>query len=351
MKIALILPANTHNAPYVRYYTKILDMYNVEYEIILWNREDIVEQHHICFNRRSDVGKPRLLRMFEIIPFTFFVIKKLKEREYDKVIVFTVQLGFLLYPFLKRFYRNKYIYDIRDYSVVLKYFSKLIIPIVENSFRTSISSVGFLSWLPDSQRYMVSHNCLLESFAQRKFELRQSSTFTILTIGQLRDYEANKCLIETFKNDVRFKMNFVGVGIALDSLKEHVQKSKIWNVEFFGRYNKASEAQFLKDVSVVNILLSDDLNSRTLMTNRFYLAITNFIPVLVNEDSVQGSYVKEFNLGILMKEHSTLKSSLLIYLENFNADIFLNGRHRFLSKIGEDQENFETRVVDFIQNT
>ncbi len=63
-------------------------------------------------------------------------------------------------------------------------------------------------------------------------------------------------------------MKFVGKVIAYEPLMKLVKENYIQNVIFTGWYDKKNELEYLKKASLKNILLGNDINSETLMTNR-----------------------------------------------------------------------------------
>lgn len=349
MKIALVLASNILYSPYIYHYTRVLKENKINFDIITWNKNNILEKGCINFNRYSDLSKPKIFKIAHYLGYKKFVVKTLKNKKYDKIVVFTIPLGILLYPFLKRNYKKTYFFDIRDYSPLLKFSRKIIKPVIENSFCTAISSPGFLRWLPKSDSYVISHNYWFQNSSNTLMQnLRLNNNHIIITIGSLRQVEANKIVLNSFKNKSDFFMKFVGDGTAYKPLLNYSNKNNIKNVLFTGRYEKKDEVSFLKDASLMNILLGNDLSSSSLMTNRFYLAISNGIPVIVNKNSIQGEYVKKYNLGIAVEYKDSIYEDINSFLQNFNIEQFQNESKQFLLDIQEDQKKFETCILKFI---
>lgn len=350
MKVALILASNICYAPHLYHYKRILLEKKIDFDIIIWNKDNSKEEGCISYNKYFNLKNSKISRIKGYLGYSKFVIAILKRKEYKKVVVFTLFLGVLLYPFLKNNYKKLYIFDIRDYSPILKLGTCIIKPIIKNSFATAISSPGFTRWLPKSEKYLLSHNYHFDDTLLADTNvINPELKYTILTIGFLRDFEANKWLINSFKNDDKFVLKFTGRGLAYEQLKEFVEEYKIKNVIFTGGYDKKDEIEFLKGVSLMNILLDDDINSKTLMTNRLYLSIGNRIPVLVNSCSTQGDYVNKFNLGIDVEKTDTLNEKVIAYLDKFDKEEFLKGRDYFLREIAKDQEKFDTALKVFLK--
>jgi hypothetical protein len=349
MKVALILASNTCYAPYMHHYIRILNEEKIAFDIIIWNKDNIAEDNCISYNEFSDLKKSRLFRVKSYFGYAKFVKDVLNKNEYKRVVVFTIFLGILLYPYLKKEFKKSYFFDIRDYSPILNFIPWILRPIINDSFSTTISSPGFTKWLPKSKKYLLSHNYHFnDKILSNKSEFHSEFKYTILTIGFLRDFEMNKIMINSFKNDSNILMKFVGRGIAYEPLMEFVKENEIKNVIFTGAYDKKDEIDYLNEASLINILLGDDINSNTLMTNRLYLAISNGIPVIVNVNSTQGEYVNKYNLGIVINDKETINEAVLAYLDKFNSDEFLKGSAKFLSDIIADQEKFEMSFKKFI---
>ncbi|MNX97001.1 hypothetical protein D3C86_1293480 [compost metagenome] len=231
----------------------------------------------------------------------------------------------------------------------MNFFPSIIKPVIKNSFCTSISSPGFLKWLPKSKKYVISHNYNFnEESSSVENDLEVKLKHIILTIGFLRDYEVNKNIIISFKDRKEIALKFVGRGLAYQPLLNFVKRNNIQNVEFTGGYDKKNEVEYLKKATLINILLGDDLNSKTLMTNRLYLAISNKIPVIVNKKSMQGEYVQKYNLGIAIDNKELINDAVSNYLTCFDREEFLKGCTKFLSIIQSDQEQFELCFRDFL---
>jgi hypothetical protein len=349
MKVALILASNTSYAPYMYHYIKMLKEQNIDYDIIIWNKDNVFEEHCISYNMSADLNKSRLFRIKNYFGYSKFVQDVLKNGEYKKVIVFTIFLGILLYPYLKKKFQKLYFFDIRDYSPILIFLPWIVSLVINNSYNTTISSPGFLKWLPKSNKYLLSHNYRFNNAHINNKNVNLGLKNTILTIGYLRDFEMNKSLIQSFQNNDKFLLKFVGNGLAYQPLVDFVRKSNITNVVFTGAYEKKNEFDYLNGVRLMNILLSDDINSNTLMTNRFYLAVSNGIPVIVNNNSTQGEYVNKYNLGININNKEVISKTVKTYLDNFDNEEFLKGSADFIIDICLDQEKFEMSFKKFIK--
>jgi hypothetical protein len=123
MRVALICPANKLYMPYMYNYTDILDAIGINYFIINWDRFGIEEQNILTY-RDNKVGHKRSL--LDYYKYCRFISTLLNGHSHDKVIVFGIQLSFLLQRLLLKRYRLNYILDIRDYNRVIDYFDFVV---------------------------------------------------------------------------------------------------------------------------------------------------------------------------------------------------------------------------------
>lgn len=353
MKIAFVISGNYFKA-HIWFYIYLFDKYNIEYDIISWNRLKIEEPNCIQFN--CSEGESYLSRLFSYLRYRKFVLDLLKQGKYDKVFVSTIAIGLLIYPYLKKVYFKRYIIDIRDNSITASIMKTTFKNLIKNSFLTAISSNGYLKWLPPSENYFIAHNYpftintdieLIEEI--NKFEPK-SLFFNIVTIGSLRDYNENRFLIESFKNSNYVNLKFIGSGPAESALKEYVKNNNINNVYFHGFYDKYEELDLLQDASFINILVGNDSNSKTLITNRFYLSVILGTPMIVNDDTHQGYLCKKHSLGCDVNTNKPLLNQLQAYLESFDSQKYDKGRKEFIKTVALDMNKIEKEIEKFLMN-
>ena len=87
--IAVVLGCNTHWAPYYRRYEEILENCQVEYDLILWNREGLAENvkgHLIEYSMIDETNNGSFSKIYKFFSYACFVKNKLKHGKYSKVI-------------------------------------------------------------------------------------------------------------------------------------------------------------------------------------------------------------------------------------------------------------------------
>ncbi len=355
MKIAIIITGNAFKAPYLSYYFNFLDEHKVDYDVICWNRRSIDEPRTIAYNVSQNEERGYFRRFYSYLGYKKFVIDCLNRNSYDKIIISTIAIAILLYPYLNKHYRKKYIFDIRDYSLILKLTWFILKKLIQNSSVTVISSPGFKQWLPKSSEYSVAHNFPfrlssgnVEFLSEEQRLNTNTKSLEITTIGSLRDFEANKLMVDSFKNSNQFILNFIGAGPAYGPLKEYVLDNKVSNASFFGFYNKKDEADLLKNSMFVNNFTNTDLNGRTLLTNRFYLSVVLGIPMIVRFGTYQAELCAGYNLGCILNPELAMPEQLLEYINSFNYEIYHQSRLSFLELVQIDTELLNIKLNEFV---
>ncbi len=355
MKYGLILLTNVWYAPYLKIYTHILKDKQINYDVISWNRDGRDKPSDTAFSKKSEFSKNQFLKIFDYIEYYRFTKRMIKKNNYDKLIIFGSQIGILLYHFLNKNYKNKYIFDFRDLSieqkVIFKYpFNKLL----KGSFMNVISSPGFKKALPKGYYYFLSHNFNIDILREKmnlKFTgFNKKPLIEVLTIGGIRDLESNLHIVKSLSNKPNYLLNFVGQGIASEKIQEYSEKNRLTNVEFQGYYEKCDEGNIVEKCSILNIFYPNILSHSTALSNRFYNALMYKKPMIVTKNSTQGDFVDEYKLGIVLDEEDNLDLKIKDFFKNTNFDEFSNRCNDLLQVFILDYNLFYNKFIDFIDS-
>jgi hypothetical protein len=352
LKIALLLPANLYFCPYAKIYTKILDKAKIDYDIIFWDKDGLNETGGLAFKKKCKNKYNPLIKLILYIQYIFFLRNTIERNKYNKLIVFGPQIGVLLYFFLNKRYRSKFIFDYRDLSIE-QIFKKTFVKLLFISNLNIISSPGFLKYLPKQFNYILSHNFDIDTVKKalsKTIRLSTPEKINILTIGGIRDYEANLSIIKALSNKENFYINFVGKGGASVLLKKIVKKKKIKNVSFHGFYKKEKEGEFISECTFLNIFYPKIISHSTALSNRFYNALIFKKPMIVTTQSIQGYYVEKYNLGLSLDDCNNLDVKLKEYLIQFDYDSFCDRCNALLNIFIKDYILFEKSVLDFVNS-
>ncbi len=351
MKIGLILPNNVWFCPYVTIYSKLLTKLNIEYDIISWNRsgqkEDAI-QYNLSFKSRNPL---KLLLSYK--KFASFVKETVIKNGYDRLIVFTPQSAIFLSSFLKRRYKNKYIFDYRDLSLEQKfYFKWSFLRVLRNSYANVISSPGFLRYLPKGFNYILSHNLdvdiVKESLSKATLIELDTNLIDVLTIGGIRDYESNVQIIEKLSNVEGFTVRFVGKGPSADDLQKVAISLNAKNISFEGYYPKEKESQYVETSTFLNIFYPRKASHDSALSNRFYNSLIYAKPMITTANTAQGYYAEKYNVGVALNNCENLPTILRNYILNMDVNLYQENRKKLLQTFISDYNIWESAVMQFL---
>ena len=227
MKVALILATNVEKSPYMQYYIDVYKEKNIDVEVILLNRDKRVSNEEFPYKIHScDIIAREtascVRKIYDYFRYSRFVRRILKQSDYSQIVVFTIANAVFLSYYLLSYYKKKYIFDIRDYSPLVKYTVPIIRRLLNNSALNCFSLLGFRSWLPACD-YVICHNARRKSLDEDIVNARDIDVenVKVLTIGQLRNFITNKMLMDHLGNKSRITIQFSGMGIAYDLLKKY----------------------------------------------------------------------------------------------------------------------------------
>lgn len=348
MKIALICPSNMTFMPYVNNYLKILKESNINYTIINWDRFHTDDPTNEYSYRDLKIGHRR--NFLDYYNYRKFVVGKLTNNNFDKIIVFGLQLSYFLKKILKNKYPGKYIIDVRDYNKVMSFFS--IRSTIKKSRMIVISSEGYKKWLPKNSRFILNHNTSMGNIRNiETINIRNKNTINISCIGALRDLDINIAVINKLKDNQEINLYFHGLGDINEKLMKYINMNKITNVYLTGKYEPNSEENLYKDSNLINVFRENDgINNYTALPNRLYNAVYYGKPLIAIKGTYLSEIIKKFNLGLVIKNINNLELEILDYINTFNSTLYLEGRLFFLKSVIKDNEKFNIEIKRFIKN-
>ena len=347
MKMALICPSNLLYMPYVKNYVQILKEEKINYEIINWDRFQIEEISENIY-RDKKIGHQR--NFFDYLKYRQFLLGKLDTLQYDKIIVFGIQLSYFLKNFLINKYKGKYVIDIRDYNKILRLFINLS-QLIDGSEFIVLSSPGFKKWLPKCNKYLINHNTQFTSLNDIKVpsNIFNKEKVTVANIGATRDLQINKDFIDSLKNNEKFKLNYHGDGVINDELIKLLSANDIRNVLITGRYQKEEEAELYAKNDFINVLrYNDGINNKTALPNRLYNAVVYGKPLLAFKGTYLAEEIQRYNLGLVLTTMSDTANVLNTYLNEFNDEVYEKGRYSYFKGILQDNNDFNIKLKEFI---
>ena len=351
MKTALILPGSLWYAPYVRIYTRLFDRLGADYAVVSWNREGDDHAEGLQYQERCPQGHGSA-SFSAYRGYVRFIRHTVKREGFDRLVVFGPQMTCLLAPMLLGSFRHRYIIDYRDLSIEQRPgFRQLFALMLRFSCANVVSSPGFLPHLPKAE-YLMSHNLQAPPVPGVATPLPQQGgtgggSAIILTIGAIRDLEANLEVVKALANREGFDLQFVGRGNAAPKIAEYCREHDVRNVSFTGFYEKEDEARYVEQCTLMNIFYPRVVTHDTALSNRFYLSLQHKRPMIVTRGTTQGDYAERYGVGIAVDDCHDLADRIRAFLSQDRA-AYEQRCDDLLAQFQEDQKRFEAALEKFI---
>ncbi|MGH2097439.1 hypothetical protein ACRCJR_06060 [Aerococcus urinaeequi] len=359
MKIAIISNVDYRHMSLISIYTSYFDKNNIKYDIInaseiITNDEKVGKnefQNGNLFTYRHNKlrNKNRIFNFLNNNRYKRFVKKILREKNYDYLIIWRSEVGFIFLKELIKNYKNCYIINIRDFAGenVPRIFNKQK-KLVENSLMNVISSKGFLKFLPKSN-YILRHsinNDLISDFESIKAKNFSNCPLNIGYIGNIRFITEDKKLLSALKDDSRFRVQYFGTGSNL--LKEYAEVNNIENCEFIDQFDINETACLLNKIDIINnIFGEDDIAVSTLTSIRYYHSLLSRKPFIANENTFMGERTENDRIGFKFNgDYSNLGDRLYDWYNSLDFKEYDNLVETKLKKINEENKLFEKKLED-----
>ena len=358
MKIAILGATNIKHMSLISHYLDNIDLSKHEVDIIYADKYGINEMiDNVGVYKFPVKIKPNYNKLMKLKPFYKFKIfaeKLIKEKEYDLIIVWGTYTGHLFKNFLTKNYKEKYILNVRDYfyennRFVFKRMKKL----VDNSILTTLSSEGFLEFLPSSKKYQVIY-----SFNEGLFKNFKSSNnpnidkpLRISFIGNNRFYEVHRKFMLSLKNDYRFLLQYFGTGSNV--LRSFALENNINNTKFIGGFPIEKTGDLLNETDILNnVYGNNDIALDTALSIRLYYAIYLKKPILTSENTYTSKKAKELELGldISVKQGEYFGDKIIEWYNNLNFERINYLTNEELNRIDVMNKNFYRKLREIIEN-
>ena len=355
MKVLLILGSNPSVSPYVFPYLESCLENDCETHLLYWKRkakeESIPKEvvtHVFDVEILDNISILRKIPSF--IKFKRFVIRTLKKGKYDKVIVFDTQFAVLLGGYLVKKHNKKFIFDMRDLSYEkYSFYRKRMNKVEESSAATFVSSDGFRQFFDKQDNIYTFHNVQKKDCLFSTEKLIDDSVINISFWGLLRDFELNLKLVNYFKNNKCFKLNYHGIlSEKMLSLKEYCIKNKIDNVSFFGEYSQGERLSFSKHTFFVNNLFESNAFLNPIMSNKFYDALIMGLPQLCLKGSYMGDIVDKNAIGLSIEINQQLPEILKKYVDLVDMQILRMKCNKLLNSYLSENEKALDVIKRFV---
>ncbi|WP_419795827.1 capsular biosynthesis protein [Staphylococcus equorum] len=358
MKIAILGATNIKHMSLISHYLDNIDLSKHEIDIIYVDKYGInesidnVDIYKFPMKIKPNYSKFKKLKYF--YKFKAFAEKLIKEKEYDFIIVWGTYTGHLFKKFLIKNYKEKYILNIRDYffernRIIFKRMKKL----VDNSILTTLSSEGFLEFLPSSKKYQViySFNEGLLKNCETSSDLNVDKPLRISFIGNNRFYEVNRKFMLSLKNDNRFLLQYFGTGSNV--LRNFALENNINNTKFIDGFPIEKTGDLLNETDILNnVYGNNDIALETALSIRLYYAIYLKKPILTSENTYTSKKAKELELGldISVDQDEYFGDKIIEWYNNLNFKKINEMTNEELIRIDDMNKGFYIKLRKVIEN-
>ena len=360
-KYCIVSFCNIYILPYAKIYIDRIIQSGAECILLFWDRDNVNGNNDIfpkcikkCYEYKFTNSSTKYDRLKGYKGAIKYFIKDLSNNHYDGVIFLQTHAAVASYNVLKKLYKNRYIVDIRDWTLeniyIYRNFEKKCI---QNSYKTVISSPAYKSFLPDGD-YVVAHNYTpIDDLTVKKIreecQIRKNTKqLSISFIGTIRFLEMNKKILNIFSNDNRFRMGYYGTGA--EALEDYCLKNNIKNVDFFGSFPPEKTSEFYMKTNIINNLYGN--HNKYLdyaLSNKLYYSAQFYIPIIVCPQTYMEDISSKYNMGFVFDVNKdNEKDRLYEWFQMLDLDKFKNGCDCFLKKVKEDNEVFYRLIDDFI---
>ena len=164
----------------------------------------------IAFKYKMSNYQPKYTKIIGFMKCIGFARKKIREGQYDRLIFLTTQTALPLFRTAMK-HSGQYIYDYRDITYEKFAIGKRgVQKLIENSYVTAMSSMGFKKITDDSSKIIMAHNCSGIDFVPVK--KNNSDKIRVSFWGMVRQVEFNKKICDLFGSDSRFELTYHGEG-------------------------------------------------------------------------------------------------------------------------------------------
>lgn len=345
-KICIVGTSNLKHISLISLYTRYFDSEQIPYDIIYWDRYGVEEsttaQSVYRFYAKGKESTISRLRSF--VKFRRYVKKIIKKKNYKYIITWQTTGAYLLVDFLLRYYKNRYVVNVRDYVVEKKFpFNILIKKLVKHAALTTISSEGFESFLPKGDYVKVNsvNEDILENLSG--IPRNKNKVIKVGFAGNCRYLNESYKLIDALGNDKRFELWYCGTNS--EKLAEYAKQKGVTNLFVKPAFDAKETVAIMSDFDFVNSAFGNDaMDNSTLMPIRLYTALAIHRPMLVNDKTQLGKEVSDHGLGYVITQYEGLGDKLADYYSKLDYEDFEQKCEEYLIKTREENKAFYTCI-------
>lgn len=360
-KVGIVVFQNLRYAPFLKFYTNILnEMKNVEYDIIYYNRDVSLNEPNceniipISWCGKGTNAAPKHEKAFNFVLYRKKLIKLLKRKKYDFLIMLMTMPSVLIEDYLIKNYKGKYIFDIRDYTQEkFKPYYKIEEKLLNNSALNVISSKGFLNFLPSS-KYCICHN--LDDEIAKKYKSQQTyikktkGPVVISYIGSISYEKQCKELMKLVCEDERFCFYFYGNENTSHKVSEYANSLKCPRIKLMGAFLPNEKRDIYEKSDLVFNCYGNDITLvKYAISNKHYDGALYHRPLLVSPNTVMSEIAGENAFALDLDNIDNL-NELFTWYKNLDSEKYISYADKVILSALKENGILKENVIKIINN-
>lgn len=346
MRIALISCNSIRYMPYLSLYSELIEKTGNSYIIITEHELNMVNNPlHFVYNGKCGGGI--LNKIENYLKWRSFVIKTLKEQKVERIVFFTNWPPIKLLDQCITRWRNKYIFDLRDFSIESKRWARIVEKmIIRNSIATVISSKGFLTWLPPIKEYKIAHNMPTRYVIHSKCKSFQKEVVTIGYVGMLNYFQQNKRIVDA-TNGTKYRLVYAGSAVKSCTLEQYCVDKNYRHVTFSGAFENSEKEKLYDGIDLINAVYGNETEIvRHAIPNKLYDCLIYKIPILANKGTYLGELVVKSGVGIAIDTmDGDFVNCIDSYIRGFNRNCFEKSCEGLLRTFRNEQDMCKKSII------
>ena len=350
--------------PYLLKYEQLLQQEGREYEVLFWNREATTQGasfrqdgREVFLDFQCQRGK---MKLFSFLSWARYISSFIKKRHYSHLVLLSTVPAVLLTPLIFRNYKERYIFDIRDYTLEkYTFFRKIVMKLVKYSCLTPISSKGFKRWLDDSPKIVPNHNITISEdngFTPPVFSEDKPVRFSF--VGNVRMDLQTEEMVKTLGHSRRIEQHYYGRVLNSCNIEEIIKTDRLTNVYLHGPFDVSEKEMIYRNTDMINTVYANaekeneiPLGDSTPLPNRLYDALVFYRPLVTSRGTYLAELSDEYYLGVNINGFDKdIESEILNFTDNFDGERFKEGCDRLRKQVIEEENEFRTKIAQIFKD-
>lgn len=353
-----------YSTPYLLKYEQMLQKLGMPYEIVFWNRDSRQnkpsfrqEGREVFLDYQCKSGWKKFL---SFVSWSKHISAHIKKKGYNHLILLSTVPAILIMRTVLHNYNERYIFDIRDYTLEkYGFFRRLIMRLVNNSCLTSISSKGFMRWLDESPKIIPNHNITISEdcgFSAPCFS--EKDHIRISFVGNVRLDSQTEAMLKTLGRSERIVQHYYGRVLSTCNIEDIIKEEGLPNVILHGPFDVKEKESIYQETDLINTVYANADNEKdiplgdsTPLPNRLYDALVFYRPLITSKGTYLAELSDEFHLGVNINGFDKcIEHDIINYTINFNREEFMAGCDRLRAIVLEEEKKYSEKVAHIFNN-